>query len=299
FFYKIWSDVYKKKPSKLHDVVRSAFTKKSSDIQSYVPLIHGLMINIDIKNFTFQFIDEQESDKIKTVHWNVPDKHEIFNENLKEVSDESFLPVTVNLLEVEINTSGDLFPKGVVIQPDFLIDATSIAECFKENGSHAILYILNKLRPPGVKTPILLGNISNYLLDRLFLDTDVSLQTLTADIFQKFGLSLSVLSDVQMKEAWSAIQTHFSHIRSAVTNDFPGLGIIKEKSYLEPSFYSDVFGIQGRLDLWMDDVEHEEMSIVELKSGSVFRPNIYGINASHFIQTQIYEMLLRSAFAQR
>src|SRR5690606_20506407 len=122
---------------------------------------------------------------------------------------------------------------------------------------------------------------------------------LTADIFQKFGLSLSVLSDVQMKEAWSAIQTHFSHIRSAVTNDFPGLGIIKEKSYLEPSFYSDVFGIQGRLDLWMDDVEHEEMSIVELKSGSVFRPNIYGINASHFIQTQIYEMLLRSAFAQR
>ena len=75
--------------------------------------------------------------------------------------------------------------------------------------------------------------------------------------------------------------------------------IQKENSYLEPSFYSREYGIQGRLDLWSVDATTQDMTIVELKSGSVFRPNVYGINASHFIQTQIYEMLLRSAFGKK
>lgn len=297
--HKIWPEEVSVKPGKLSLHLKDVFAKKNKDVIAFSPVMHGLLISLDSENFTFEFIHDEEGDTIKTVHWNISDKNEIFNENLIEIKQLSAIPITVNLLEVEVNNDGELFPNGIVIQPDFLIDATAIAECFKENGSYPLLYILNKLRPPGVKTPILLGNISNYLLDRLFLDHTVSLQSLTPDIFQKFGLALSVLDDDQMKDVWSSVQTHFSNIRNTIINEFKEVGLYKEKSYLEPSFYSNIFGIQGRLDLWMDDPDRQEMSIVELKSGSVFRPNVYGINASHFIQTQIYEMLLRSAFTNK
>jgi DNA replication ATP-dependent helicase Dna2 len=37
-------------------------------------------------------------------------------------------------------------------------------------------------------------------------------------------------------------------------------------------------------------------SIVELKSGSPFMPNIHGISSNHFIQTALYDLLIRSTF---
>lgn len=48
--------------------------------------------------------------------------------------------------------------------------------------------------------------------------------------------------------------------------------------------------------------QKNEMSgydIIELKSGKTFKPNVYGINASHYIQTLLYDLMIKSAFQTR
>ena len=54
-----------------------------------------------------------------------------------------------------------------------------------------------------------------------------------------------------------------------------------DSALIEPSYCSPAFGIQGRLDLYID--HDSERSIIELKSGKIYRPNSYQINQSHYI----------------
>src|SRR5690606_22397384 len=71
----------------------------------------------------------------------------------------------------------------------------------------------------------------------------------------------------------------------------------QEYCAVEPSFYSPKYGLQGRLDLLYDhpDPTRPKM-IIELKSGKIFRPNSYGLNHPHYIQTLLYDLLIRSAY---
>ena len=129
-----------------------------------------------------------------------------------------------------------------------MIDVTSIAECFKENGSHSVVYLLNKFRGSDPKTPVLLGNIVNFLFEELVNNPDVLLENLTPIIFQKFGLPLTLLDDDELKTLWQKVETHFRNLKRVVDIDFKQLGIDKNNSFIESSFFSKKYGIQGRLD---------------------------------------------------
>ncbi|HRI60584.1 MAG TPA: AAA domain-containing protein, partial [Saprospiraceae bacterium] len=71
-------------------------------------------------------------------------------------------------------------------------------------------------------------------------------------------------------------------------------GIEPENCFLEPTFFSEQYGIQGRLDLFYRT--EDKAAIVELKSGTPFKPNSYGIQRSHFTQTLLYDLLVRSVY---
>ena len=82
-----------------------------------------------------------------------------------------------------------------------------------------------------------------------------------------------------------------------VKQEFGRQGIEAEGSFLEPSFYSETYGLQGRLDVfYRDPKEGKKAAIVELKSGKAYKPNVYGISSNHFVQTLLYELMVKSAF---
>ena len=293
---EIWKDTVKPPFISLDPAVKALFFKKQIDFKSFEPYTEGLLIDIDTIKHTITFLDEKEGDVLRTAHWNVADRNELFNQNLIAAKKYLPLPLAVNLIESEISAEGDYYPRAFVINPDFLVDVTSVSECFKENGSFSMIYLLNKFRDNKQKIPVLLGNMVNLIFEEIFYGENVQLADVKQKIFQRFGLALSLLTDAEMKEVWNTLGRHFTTLQKVVVGDFPASGIHRETAFLEASFYSRKFGIQGRLDLFDFDEKNKSFAIVELKSGSPWKPNVYGISASHFAQTQIYELLIRSVY---
>ena len=58
-----------------------------------------------------------------------------------------------------------LQPSLIIIEPDFLIDISTIASCFKNYGQSPLNYIVKRLGPPVNTQPILLGNLASAVLD--------------------------------------------------------------------------------------------------------------------------------------
>lgn len=60
-----------------------------------------------------------------------------------------------------VDREGIYTPSFIVLEPDYLIDISSLAECYKDYGSHPANYFLSRLVPIDNARPLLLGNIAN------------------------------------------------------------------------------------------------------------------------------------------
>lgn len=65
----------------------------------------------------------------------------------------------LNLLDVHVDEENHYIPNLIVIHPDYLIDISSLAACFREYGHHPLNFFMNKVKPKANTAPILLGNL--------------------------------------------------------------------------------------------------------------------------------------------
>ncbi|KAA6315032.1 hypothetical protein EZS27_034448, partial [termite gut metagenome] len=82
---------------------------------------------------------------------------EKINGEFKDTCKRLWKHAQVNLLDVSVDETGVLTPSFIVLEPDYLIDISSLAECFREYGCHPANYILGKLQPIDNMRPLLLG----------------------------------------------------------------------------------------------------------------------------------------------
>lgn len=198
----------------------------------------------------------------------------------------------------------------IVLEPDFLFDATELAECFDNNGVSSIKYFMKHFSKSSISPQLLLGNIINSLFDDLIDNPDTDYEVSYETALKNKPLSLFALysfvnyaSEPILKIKQVAYQ-HFLELKSIVQhfND----------SYktVEPSFISPVYGLQGRLDLLLEYDEIYRKDVVELKSGKAPLPmysykNAEGKNITtgvwnnHQAQIECYNLLLDSTFENR
>jgi len=231
------------------------------------------------------------------VQYDIADRNENFNPSIALIQEVFSLPLTVNLLDVEVDKEGVLRPKGIVIEPDYLVDVTAVAECFKNDGTLPVMYLMRKFLPFKTSVPLLLGNISNFFLDELMHEPEQDFRRIFRKVFRLNPLAFSLIPDRDLREIMQKAQKHFVHLQRVLRIDLPEQGIEAGHCYLEPTFYSDQHGLQGRLDVLSRQAN--KTHIIELKSGKVFRPNIYGLNVNHFTQTLLYDLMIRSAFGEK
>ena len=101
-------------------------------------------------------------------------------------------------------------------------------------------------------------------------------------VFNKNPLSFALISDADLLKIIDSSKNIYVNLLKTITKDFPTQQILPKHCYLEPSFLSEIYGIQGRLDLLFEGAE--KTVIVELKSGKTYQTNDYGINIPHFYQ---------------
>ncbi len=242
----------------------------------------------------FIAVDEENPASPVRVRYGLPDRNENFMPTVHVIRKVFGFPVTLHLLDVDISASGEYRPRAIVVEPDYLVDVSAIAECFKDTGPEPYAYLVKKFLPSETTEPILLGNIANFFLDRLLNDPIAEWQDVFRETFQLYPFIYAPMSDVQVRSVSGKAQKHFLNLKNMAAGGFARQGIEPENCFLEPAFFSVQYGIQGRLDLFYR--KEEKSAIVELKSGTPFKPNSYGIQRSHFTQTLLYDLLVRSVF---
>lgn len=171
------------------------------------------------------------------------------------------LPIDVTLVDVNYQEKGKATALSLVIQPDFLLGVTSVSECYSAQGSTALSYLARKLIPSDFSTHMLVGNIVNNFLDELIHDPELDFKDMYESIFRLAPVAFSRMDDDELRKVLSKIEVHFHNLKSVVKAELAEVGITKEASYLEPSFYSNIYGLQGRLDLFHHEVKASKADI--------------------------------------
>ncbi|MEE9437770.1 MAG: AAA domain-containing protein [Saprospiraceae bacterium] len=272
------------------------FAQKQKEVVQFRPVVETIIDSVNIDNYEVYFYDDEDPTELKTALFDKADKNEIFNESI-ELIDRSFsFPMHANLIDVEVLDDGKYLPNAIVIEPDYLLDVTAIANCFKPYGSESMSRLISKFKPIENSIPLVVGNIANLFLDEIISNPDVKFKDLIPGIFKLSPLAMTVFTDDQIRKMMADAKNHYLNLKRTVALDLPKQGIHRNKVFLEPSFYSRDYGLQGRLDLFHYNEAHNQYDIVELKSGGIFRANVYGLNANHYSQTLLYDLMIKSTF---
>lgn len=205
----------------------------------------------------------------------------------------------LNLLDCHSDDS-HLRPQIIVVEPDFMLDISSLATCFTAYGHHPLLYTVNRLKPRPNTQATLLGNFAGTALDDIINNpeatTQLSLQRSYREQAERFAACEDFDKDKFEKEAEQQMQV----IREAVkilNGQFPNL---KSQALLEPSFVCEKLGLQGRVDLMTADMR----LLVEQKSGKNQKIEFQSHDAhglqleSHYVQLLLYYGMLRYNFGK-
>jgi len=265
-------------------------------IQAFRQKVRGIFLAEDLEKEQLVFREENQPGEAVRVQYNIPDRNENFNPTIQAIREIFDFPVTVNLLDVEVDRAGVLRPKAFVVEPDYLVDVSAISECFKEFGAEPLFYLLKKYLPVTPNKYLMIGNIANFFLDELMTDSEATFKELFPKVFQLNPLAFCLFDNRELREIMQKTQRHFVTLKQMVKQGFAEQKIEPEQCFLEPSFYSEKYGLQGRLDVFYQSETSDNSAIVELKSGKPFMPNQYGISASHFTQTLLYDLMIGSVF---
>ena len=160
------------------------------------------------------------------------------------------------------------------------------------------MFTLNAYTPRRSNVHLILGNTVNFLLDELMSDIKTEFKELLPQIFTRQPLEFALLDDHAVKSLLQQARRHFDTLKAVIAGTFPRLAIDPSLSSLEPSFYSRMYGIQGRLDVYGGS-STSDRSIVELKSGKPFNANKHGLSRNHYVQTLLYDLLIRSVYGHQ
>ena len=243
-----------------------------------------LKTSIKRENFTqsrrirvcFDYADEEflyvhPTDEVSEEFWKVRYNQIGTNEEFTEGIPYFWRHAQLNLLDVRLNSDGTYTPSFIVLEPDYLLDISSLAECYRDYGSHPANYLMSRLMPIDNARPLLLGNIANLFLDEWIHATDKTPDYVSCmkKAFKQYSIELATCEELfdpeKEKSFFNDCRTHFEHIRQIVTETFlaPGYNLDKSDAVLEPSYICEALGIQGRLDYMQRDMS----SFIEMKSG--------------------------------
>ena len=216
----------------------------------------------------------------------------------------------MNLVRIRMDERGEIvMPELIILEPDFLVNITTIASCFESYAESPFVNLINKIKPNVNNRAIFLGNLSGQFLDDTVHGRDIPFESSLKEFITKNALSMISCQElidnfVQFKQD---AQVQKRNIEKLIGSDLPNsIGqYSKEDVVLEPSFFSEVLGIQGRLDFLCQ--KGRDVTIIEQKSGKgefvPFKspdsnPDIPVIKEPHKVQLMLYRALFNYEFGK-
>ena len=196
----------------------------------------------------------------------------------------------------------------IIYQPDYLVDISSVASCFESYADTPYISLLSKIRSLPPSRYILLGNLASQFLDEQVHGSNISYAESITRYFHQHALDMAVAEGIDASFHRDA-QRQRENIRIAVheTLEHHVPGYDASKVLLEPSFFCEALGLQGRMDLLQSDYK----VLIEQKSGkgALFRsagaqageaqnsqadPDTPIYQEKHYVQMLLYRAILNT-----
>lgn len=200
----------------------------------------------------------------------------------------------LNLIHPRI-VEGVAYPELVIYEPDYLVDISAVAACFESFTVSPWLHLLNKLKPAVQTSAIVLGNLASQFLDEELcqMEEQQSYADSINTFFRNNGLAL--LTTPLDRDFHQQAQNQQLNIRNALreglrkhVSDFTPRNVM-----VEPSFFSEMLGLQGRMDF----LQLDQKILIEQKSGKggypQQDPDTPVVQEKHYVQMLLYSVLLR------
>ena len=173
-----------------------------------------------------------------------------------------------------------------VVEPDVLVDISSLAACFQDYGHHPLAYVINRLKQAVNTQPILLGNFAGTALDDLIHNPAAEFRDMLQTSFCEQALQFCTCEGFSGEQFKRDARQQVEHIRESVEILFKDYD--RNRALLEPSFVCKQLGLKGRVDLMTDDLR----LLVEQKSGKKW----VSYREAHYVQVLLYYGVLRYNF---
>ena len=270
---------------------------------------HGRITeNIQIANYRYIrcIVREWDEQTIQVAVTNQDSSEELLTVdymNTAEYVDFSYLRsllregMQLNLLDCTV-TRKKVVPRLIVVEPDYLVDISSIANCFESYGHHPLLFTVKRMGERPNNKYIVLGNFAGSALDDIINHpTDYTIKDTFRSNFREKALDFATCPDFNAVEFKQAAEQQVANIQEIVNELFQSFE--REKAILEPSFVCERLGLQGRIDLMTTDLK----LLVEQKSGkNIFIERQYknphgSLHVEkHYVQLLLYYGILQYNF---
>ncbi len=198
----------------------------------------------------------------------------------------------LNLLGCHVE-GGVITPRLIIVEPDCLLDISTIAGCFEDYGHHPLLYVVSRMKAKANSQAILLGNFAGSALDDIINNPDFDERQTLVNSFKERAMEYSTCPDFDPVAFKQDAAAQVQHLRQIVDELRQHADLAK--AILEPSFICERLGIQGRVDLMTTDLR----LLVEQKSGrNIFLERNYNnahgtkVVEKHYVQVLLYYGIL-------
>ncbi len=219
----------------------------------------------------------------------------------------------LNLLDNQVKQP-IITPRLIVVEPDYLVDISSIAACFTDFGHHPLLHLLNQMKPRANTQATLLGNFAGSALDDIINSHGkYHVNNTVKSNFREKALEFCTCPYFDAKKFYTDANLQAYNLQQVVDILFPRTAdqakmnafrgdplYDRKKAILEPSFVCEALGIQGRVDLMTTDCK----LLVEQKSGRNLNiethqadPDYHSFQLEpHYVQLLLYYGVLHHNF---
>ncbi|MDD5362131.1 MAG: AAA domain-containing protein [Ignavibacteria bacterium] len=212
------------------------------------------------------------------------------HENISRYSALNILNINIAVKEKYFYSTN--YDTQIILEPDFIVEASDIAECFASNIFNPNIFFIRKLIPSMPGLAAFKGNLVNGLMDALIADPQCNPEEVLEGL-----VGMNLLKVLYFGK--DAIDTTIREIQSTHYKNIADLFKARKtnKIRIEPTFISPLYGIHGRLDALIESEDDaSKKNIFELKSGHPKnKPDVW---ENHKMQVTCYNMLLKSAYGK-
>ncbi len=188
-------------------------------------------------------------------------------------------------------------PDLIIYEPDYLVNITDVASCFKPYGVSVENWLLRKFELHSTSQATVLGNLSGQMLDEEIAhhkDVPVAYKDSVLHYFKSKAIEIAT-TEIDSVSFHQEAKSQQQHLRALVNSTMEEMKDFDyDKVLLEPTFICEQLGVQGRMDLLLEDMH----VLMEQKSGKMdeFRGSH---KEEHYVQMLLYLAILHYGYGMK